>query len=534
MRLFLLSVFLFFSPLHATTCILWNPVIGEDRCTAGEVISPLYHTTSGFNQFSMGIGGDSAEFEITDSDKLTVKNNSVLTAGTTYTVYINIGNGTTTHLFRLSVEVITGKVMPQVSAGFTNTAILDRDGGCFSAGDNAFGQIGDGTNTDRTSFTSISISGKTISNISASRRGLALLCTDGTVYATGQNTGGQLGLNNGDANVNSPTQITTNIGSKWVVQVSAGVEDIHFLTSDATVYGAGTNTYGSVGNNTQTKQSAPVDISSFGTLSGKTIIKISGGNQMTAFLTHQGEVHVCGRNVNGGLGVNDTGDTAHIIPELVLNTATVDGGDLGGNVKEIGGKNGRNLQVITNSGKIFATGENGVGQLGIGNTTNQATLQQMSSYTSETFLQVGAADDVTMLMTATDVYVVGDNTSEKIVDAATANYTSLQLIPSSDINNETPIVISFGNQDLYIVTETGKLFVRGINTHGQLGLGNTTNPLAMTEVSGIDLAPGVGNAAYTDTSPYMTQKATSTFGISWSSYILEDLEKELLLFHDII
>lgn len=522
-RFFLLVLFLF-SPLHATTCILWTPVIGEDRCTAGEVVSPIYHTTAGYTLFSMGTGGDSAEFEITDNDKLTVKNNNNLTAGNTYTVYVQAGNGTVTHLFRLSVEVVTGKVVPQVSSGFTNTTILDRDAGCFSAGDNGFGQIGDGTNTDRTTFTSISISGKTIADISTSRRGLALRCTDGTVYATGQNTGGQLGLNNGDADVNSPTQITTTIGSKWVVQVSAGVEDIHFLTSDASIYGAGTNTYGSVGNGTQTKQSAPVDISSSGTLSGKTVIKISGGNQMTAFLTHEGEVHICGRNVSGGLGVNNASDQSYLSPLKVHNTGTLDGGDLGGNVKEIGGKNGRNLQVITNSGKIYTTGQNGQGQLGIGNTTDQSTLTQMTSYTSETFLRIGAADTVTMLLTGTDVYAVGENTNERIVDSATSQYSSLQLIPGTDINNETPIAISCGNQDIYIVTATGKLFARGENSNGQLGLGNTTNPLAMTEVTGVDLAPGVGNASYVDTSPYMTEKETSTFGISWSSYEVMDVE----------
>ena len=70
------------------------------------------------------------------------------------------------------------------------------------------------------------------------------------------------------------------------------------------------------------------------------------------------------------------------------------------------------------------------------------------------------------------------------------------------------------------MTHTGKLFVRGENVEGQLGLNNTTNPLAMTEVTGVDFAPGAGDLTFVDATPTMesTSVFSSTFSITWTTY----------------
>lgn len=78
--------------------------------------------------------------------------------------------------------------------------------------------------------------------------------TNGTLWAWGLNTSGQLGRNGAVGSTNSPVQITTN--SNWT-QVAAGKEHSLALRDTGRVYSFGDNLYGQLGLGGSTDRSSP-------------------------------------------------------------------------------------------------------------------------------------------------------------------------------------------------------------------------------------------------------------------------------------
>ncbi|MNP12754.1 Regulator of chromosome condensation (RCC1) repeat protein [compost metagenome] len=85
----------------------------------------------------------------------------------------------------------------------------------------------------------------------------ALLLDDGTVYVTGINASGQLGLS--DYNFRSKwTKNTFFDGKSKVVDISVGDNFIVYLLENGEVYTSGNNSYGQFGNGTKTTSNTPL------------------------------------------------------------------------------------------------------------------------------------------------------------------------------------------------------------------------------------------------------------------------------------
>jgi len=124
-----------------------------------------------------------------------------------------LGNGTNTSSTKPVAVSVTGtslenKTVVAVTAGALHTVALASDGTLHAWGNNEFGQLGDGTTTDRSfavlvQTTGTSLEGKTVESITAGANFTTVLVSDGTVHAWGVNGGGQLG----NDNVNSSTHL---------------------------------------------------------------------------------------------------------------------------------------------------------------------------------------------------------------------------------------------------------------------------------------------------------------------------------------
>ena len=113
-----------------------------------------------------------------------------------------LGDGTITdRLYPVQVTDSTTNPITNISAissGGAHTVFLKSDGTVWATGDNNQGELGDGSTTDRTRAVQVTdSSANPITNISAISSGsnhTVFLKSDGTVWATGYNIQGQLGI----------------------------------------------------------------------------------------------------------------------------------------------------------------------------------------------------------------------------------------------------------------------------------------------------------------------------------------------------
>ena len=90
-----------------------------------------------------------------------------------------------------------------------HSLILKNDGTLWGTGYNKNGQLGLGDTTDRTTFTQVTTNANDIKSIYCGENHTLILKNDGTLWGCGLNTSGQLGLGDGN-NRTTFTQITTN------------------------------------------------------------------------------------------------------------------------------------------------------------------------------------------------------------------------------------------------------------------------------------------------------------------------------------
>jgi alpha-tubulin suppressor-like RCC1 family protein len=179
----------------------------------------------------------------------------------------------------------------------THTLYRNSDGTVRAWGRNNKGQLGDGTTTD--SAAHVTVTGLTnVTNVAAGNEHSLALKSDGTVWAWGSNSNGQLGDGTLIDEL-TPVQVSQASGMTNVTAIAAGFNFSVALRSDGTVYAWGSNTFGQLGNNTTTDSKTPVAI-----IGGVTAI--AAGVDHTVALTTAGVVWTWGNNSKGQLGNGST------------------------------------------------------------------------------------------------------------------------------------------------------------------------------------------------------------------------------------
>jgi alpha-tubulin suppressor-like RCC1 family protein len=145
-----------------------------------------------------------------------------------------------------------------VSGAGDTCLVLKADGALWAWGYNEFGQLADGTTTDRPTPAQISSVGTDNAFVTGGNYHVLLLKADGALMGWGYNRWGQLGNGNTD-NQHSPIAIS--VPGAPVVQVSAGYHESYATAADGTVYAWGKNDYYSLGDGTTTNRHSPVAVS---------------------------------------------------------------------------------------------------------------------------------------------------------------------------------------------------------------------------------------------------------------------------------
>jgi alpha-tubulin suppressor-like RCC1 family protein len=201
----------------------------------------------------------------------------------------------------VDVSGLTSGVLA-ITAGGTHTCALTGTGGVKCWGRNYWGELGNGSNT--TSQVPVDVSGLTsgVLAITAGVNHTCALTSTGGVKCWGQNSYGELG--NG-SNTTSHVPVDVSGLTSGVLAIKAGGYDTCALTSTGGVKCWGQNSYGELGNGSNTDSHFPVDVS--GLTSG--VLAITAGGNHTCALTSTGGVKCWGRNIFGELGNGSNTDS---------------------------------------------------------------------------------------------------------------------------------------------------------------------------------------------------------------------------------
>ena len=183
-----------------------------------------------------------------------------------------------------------------VAAGSFHTLALKSDGTAWAFGWNAVGQIGDGS-FGNSRLVAVQVPG--LANVISIAAGYAhslAVTSGGTVWAWGNNAQGQLGDGSTTFRV-SPVPVG---GLSNVVAVAAGEGHSIALTADGAVWAWGANDQGQLGDGTNADRLAPVLILPSG------VAQIAAGSKHTLALRTDGSVVAWGGNFAGQLGDGTT------------------------------------------------------------------------------------------------------------------------------------------------------------------------------------------------------------------------------------
>jgi alpha-tubulin suppressor-like RCC1 family protein len=297
------------------------------------------------------------------------------------------------------ISSLEDKNITAIAAGYVHSFAIDKNGNVYVSGDNDNGQLGLGDHDGRDTFTKISLfDGKNIIVVAAGHYHSLALGSGGKVYAAGWNSGGQLGL--GDAKYYNGFTEVSSLGGKNIIAITAGYAHSLVLGSDGKVYAAGDNSEGQLGLGDKNNRNIFTEVSSLG---GKNIVAIYAGYTHSLALGDDGKVYAAGHNSEGQLGLGDSGYGTD------RNSFT-----------EVSSLNGKRIIAISagiyhslaidSDGKVYATGWNLYGQLGFGDRNSRNTFGEVPSLKGKNIVAIAAGSGQSFAVGSDGkIYASGDN-----------------------------------------------------------------------------------------------------------------------------
>ncbi|MFO1481807.1 MAG: choice-of-anchor D domain-containing protein [Verrucomicrobiaceae bacterium] len=378
----------------------------------------------------------------------------------------------------------------------------------FSWGNNAEGQLGDNSTTQRNLPVAVSsagvLAGKTVLGVATGQNHSVAFCSDGTVAAWGRNAEGQLGdgsttQRNVPVAVNRVSGISALFG-KTVVAVAAGENHSLALCSDGTVAAWGLNEHGELGDDSTTNRNVPVAVntaSGVSALFGKTVVSIAAGGHHSMALCSDGTLAAWGFNDHGQIGDNTT--TSRDVP-MAVNTSG--GSALSGRTVVAIAAGAEHSLALCTDGMIAAWGGNSSGgQLGDNTTTDRPvpvavnTASGISALFGKSVTAIAAGGYHSMALCSDGTLTAwGSNTDGNLGDNSTTQRTAPVVVNASSgvsaLFGKTVLKIAAGLSHSMAYCADGTVAIWGRNVSGQLGDDSTTQRNVPVVVDSSPLAVG--------------------------------------------
>jgi alpha-tubulin suppressor-like RCC1 family protein len=188
-----------------------------------------------------------------------------------------------------------------IAGGYKHSVVLKDTGAIYATGQNAQGQLGTGNNTTTNTLTAMVGQGtSSCTAIAAGQYHSVVLKDTGAVYATGLNTDGQLGTGN-NTTTNTLTAMVGQ-GASGCTAIAAGAYHSVVLKDTGAVYATGQNTDGQLGTENNTNTNTLTAMVGAGTPS---CTAIAAGGGYSFVLQGSGAVFSTGNNSTGQLGTGN-------------------------------------------------------------------------------------------------------------------------------------------------------------------------------------------------------------------------------------
>jgi alpha-tubulin suppressor-like RCC1 family protein len=384
---------------------------------------------------------------------------------------------------------ISGKL----AAGASHSVALKSEGTVWTWGANASGQLGIGSTDSSTHAAPVQVklnsttflTGMSLAGAGASHS-LAVRKSDGSVFGWGSNSAGQLGDNSTTTKtypVQAKTTASGNPVLTGIIDIAGGSTHTLALKADGTVWTWGSNSSGQLGDgSTKSRQlAAQVKTASSTFLGG--IIAIAAGDNFCAALRSDGTVWAWGDNGSGQIGVGSTHTQKYAVQ------VTLSGGAALSGIADFACGSSHVIALKTD-GAVWSWGNNTNGQLGNGTTTQarnpvQVKINSTNFFTNAAVVAAGASHSA-ILKTDGSVHACGLNSSGQL----SINSTTRQLYPTQAVSSAGPVLSSIvdlacGANHTLVTKNEGTVSGSGLNSSGQAGYPTTTfNPKAATPISG--------------------------------------------------
>jgi len=263
-----------------------------------------------------------------------------------------IGDGTPNHKVQPVDAIGLASGVTAITSGTKHTCALTTGGGVECWGQNAQGQLGDGTMEDRKVPVNVSGLEQGVVAVAAGENHTCALTNAGGVKCWGTNNRGQLG-NNTVANFSTPstTPVDAVVLDGDVAAIAVGSLSTCVVTTEGGVKCWGGNSQGQLGDGTTTDSLLPVDVSG---LTGG-VAAIGLGRSYACVLTEEGGVKCWGANDRGQLGDGTTTDRPTPVGVSGLESGVV--------ALTVGAWDSC---AVTSDGGVKCWGRNDAGQLGNG------------------------------------------------------------------------------------------------------------------------------------------------------------------------
>ncbi|MCX8672706.1 InlB B-repeat-containing protein [Bifidobacterium sp. B4079] len=301
----------------------------------------------------------------------------------------------------------------------------------------------------------------------------AAIRSDGSLYAWGNNSSGQLGdgtTNNQKRPILVDKPAGTPNGFTWK-QIILGSYYSAAFGSDGNLYTWGDNSNGTLGDGTTTDRPTPIKVGKpQGAPAGFTWKQVSLGAWHSAAIGSDGNLYTWGRNSNGQLGRGTNVVSAHR-PGIV---GKPQGAPAGFTWKQAS-LGWFHSAAIGSDGNLYTWGRNDSGQLGDGTTTDRNKPAKINGFT---WKQISLNNNFSAGISSDgSLYTWGGNSTGQLGDGTTTNRNTPTLVskPKGTSEGFTWKQISLGGAHSAAIGSDGQLYTWGGNSNGQLGDGTTTN-----------------------------------------------------------